>query len=556
MSEARPESPLAHAQAALDRGDWRVAHAGFEHALATAETAEAWEGLSWAALGLDDGEQAIHARQAAYRLYRHAGDDVSAARMAMWAGKDHEEFRGELAVARGWRQRAHRLLQAQPTVPEHGWLALLDCWAALQLGEDPEQARRCAGDAINVAEQCNEPDIGIVALAVDGLALVGAGKVDDGMKRLDEAATAVLGGELRHEIWSLVVFCLLIYACERVRDLGRAAQWCEMMREAADRIRHTASQGICRTHYAAVLTFGGRWDEAEATLAEAAARFEASWPPQVAETHVRLAELRRRQGRAEEAAADLRRFEWHPLAMLGLAELALDAGRIEDAEALVERFLRHVPVTNRLARAPGLELLVRIDADTGHRQRAAATLAQLEAVADAVGTDPLRATTGFAEALVAARAGEAERARAGFEDAVMLFDRCGLPFEAARARLELAELLVSLDRLERAREEALAARQVLADLGAGLLLPRGDALVERIDRRMAGHATAAADTPLTPRQTEVLRLVAQGLSNREIAAALGISDHTVHRHVGNILLRLDAPTRAAAASRAASRGLI
>ena len=67
---------------------------------------------------------------------------------------------------------------------------------------------------------------------------------------------------------------------------------------------------------------------------------------------------------------------------------------------------------------------------------------------------------------------------------------------------------------------------------------------------------ANGDSPLTRRETEVMRLVASGLSNRDIAAALVLSEHTVHRHVANILRKLASSTRAGAAAQATRAGLI
>lgn len=556
VSQEGKRSPHAAAYEALERGDWATARTEFERALTAAETAESYEGLSWAALGLDDGEAVIRARQAAYRLYRRAGDDISAARMAMWAGKDHEDFRGELAVARGWRQRARRLLAAQPMAPEHGWLPLLECWASLNHGEEPERVQQCAQEAHAVSRACDEPDIAILALAAEGLALVGHGHVQPGMERLDEAAAAVIGGELRLPIWGLPVLCWLIYACERVRDFARAGEWCEMMRDTADHLQHTASQGICRAHYAGVLTYCGRWEEAEATLAEAADCFRASWPPHVAEAHVRLAELRRHQGRSQDAQHLLRGLEWHPLAMLARAELALDEGRTRDAEELTERFLRQIPESNRLAAVPGLELLVRIRAQMEEPRRAMEALADLEAVARSIDTVPLRAAACLAKAVVARASGDATNARACYEDAAVLFQRSGSSFEAARARIELADVHLSVKKPERARQELAVAREAMEQLCAGLWLRRIDALRERIDAASAGPEAEPNREILTPRQVEVLRLISQGSSDHEIATRLDISEHTVHRHVSNILLRLDVPTRAAAVARAADRGLL
>ncbi|MCE9661940.1 LuxR C-terminal-related transcriptional regulator [Halomonas sp. M5N1S17] len=541
MSCADSDEPLHRAEDALQRGDWPTARTTFKEALEARESAEAYEGLSWAALAMDAGDEALWARQNAYRLYRKQNDPVSAARMAMWAGKDHEDYRGELAVARGWRQRAHRLLKDQPTVPEHGWLALFDCWASLSHDEDPAHVQQCARTAVAVSEACDEPDLGILALAMEGLALVSDGRVEEGMGRLDEAAAAVLGGELRQPIWELPILCWLIFACERVRDFGHAAEWCEMMRTAAERLEHTASQGICRAHYATILACRGRWQEAEATLSEAAACFKASWPPQTAETTIRLGDLRRRQGRLGEAEALMRPLEWHPLAMLGLAEIALECGRLQEAEERVETYLRHIPESNRLGRAGALELQVRTSAASGDHTRTTQATEELQAIASAVGTGPLQGAACFAAGVLARATGDMQHARACLEDAVAAYERSGTPFEAAHARLELAAVLSALERPERARAETASARRTLEHLGVQVRLHQG---------------STSEPPPLTPRQVEILRLVAKGLSDAEIASALGISTHTVHRHVANILLRLDAPTRAAAATQAAIAGLI
>src|SRR5688572_24759781 len=117
---------LQLANEAFGRGDLESAKALFEEALRGAETAEAYEGLSWIAWSLNDVEALFDARERAVRLYRQAGDNLGAARMAIWLSADHLDFRGRAAVARGWRQRAARLLEGMPTAPEHGWLALIE----------------------------------------------------------------------------------------------------------------------------------------------------------------------------------------------------------------------------------------------------------------------------------------------------------------------------------------------------------------------------------------------------------------------------------------------
>jgi hypothetical protein len=152
-----------------------------------------------------------------------------------------------------------------------GWRAPGGCWptsprartwlaaGARMLGHDGERARPRPDRASARARDRGRPRLRrprprASGIGFEGLALVDAGRVEDGMARLDEAAAAATAGELDEPLWSLVVFCNLIFACARVRDFARAAEWCATMRDEADRMRHTGSQGICRAHYGAVLT--------------------------------------------------------------------------------------------------------------------------------------------------------------------------------------------------------------------------------------------------------------------------------------------------------------
>lgn len=551
------QSLIAHGMEALAHGAWAEARASFEQTIADDETAAAHEGLSLAAWWQNDGDAAIRAKESAYRLYREAGDTCGAARMAIWVSVDYEEFRGDLSIARGWRHRARRLLKSLPVAAEHGWLRIVEGETALLLEDDLTTARRCAEEALALGRACGAIDVEMLALAMQGLAQVGEGEIEDGMACLDEAAAAALGGELEDEAWANRILCYLIFACEWVRDFDRATQWCEKMRQIADRMQLTFAQGICRVHYAGVLISCGKWPEAETQLADATAMLRASRPPYAAEGVVRLADLRRRQGRLDEAVAIFRQVEWHPLAMLGLAEIALDSGRPRDAEELVSRFLRQMPESSRLQRAAALELLVRVEALLGQHDRAAEALATLQAVSETVATRPLRGATCFSAGMLAIAAGDYEQAKARLEDAVDCFEQSSTPYEAARARLELTSVLVALGRTERARSEAEAALQVFERLGSVFLSRRAAVLLGDFDRRLNEHGrNQRAPSDLTQRQQDILRCIAQGMSDREIAVELGLSEHTVHRHVSNILLRLNLPTRAAAVAHAASRGLL
>jgi LuxR family maltose regulon positive regulatory protein len=534
---------------ALARGGWEEARACFERALDGSESAEAWEGLAWAAWWLEDGAGAIDAREHAYRLYREAGDLRGAARAAIWLANDHIDFRGEEAVARGWFARCERILDELEPSPEHGWLAALQGAMALEQG-DTVTARRLGSEARELGRAWKLTDLEMVGVATEGLALVSEGEVERGMRCLDEATAAALGGEyeqLQPVCWTC---CNLIYACERVRDFDRAGQWCKKLEEFTERLRIQFVNGVCRAHYAAVLTWHGDWAQAGEVLVEARRSLAAIRPFWVPEATVRLADLRRRQGRFDEAERLFAEAEAHPLAVLGAAELSLDRGRPGDAIPLAARMLRQLPVQNRTQRAAALELMVKARAARGDVAQARAHLAELDAVVEAVSTEPLRAALSLCEGVTAAAAGEVDAARASLEDAVTLFRAAAAPFETARARLELAGCLAELAEREAAAREAEAAGRALADLGAGHEAGRARELLERLGK--AGRTGG----PLSPREVEVLRLVSDGLTDKEIAARLVLSQHTVHRHVSNIYAKLGRSTRAAAVAKASRLGLL
>ena len=289
--------------AALSEGKWKGALACFEEALAVEELPDALDGLAWAAYCLDDHRLTLDARERAHRLYRERGDVRSAARVAACLAADCLEFRGETAVANGWLQRAHSLLDDLEPGPDHGWLAINEAAIKLATDEDILTARRLGARAVELGRKFGVPELEMVGLGLEGRALVSEGELDEGMRRLDEATVAALAGEAENLVCVAWACCYLISACERVRDYDRAGQWCGRVGEFCERHGIGNLLSVCRTHYAGVLMSQGRWAEAESELALAVDGVASSRPPMVGDALVRLAELRRRQGRLDDAEA-------------------------------------------------------------------------------------------------------------------------------------------------------------------------------------------------------------------------------------------------------------
>jgi LuxR family transcriptional regulator, maltose regulon positive regulatory protein len=552
---------LTLGRAALTRGAWGVAREYFElelrdHGTPTPpEGAEVLEGLSWAAWWLDDGDACLDARERAYRAYRDDGDARGAARMALWLSDDHVEFRGATAVAGGWRARAARLLDELEPAPEHGWLSLFEAHEALGR-EEPTEAHKLAERVREIGRRQAQVDLEVFGLATEGVALVALGDLVAGLRALDEAAAAALAGEYDHLVAAAWTCCLVMATCEQVRDYDRAAQWCRQIEEFARRLDAGFLRGVCRAHYGVVQVWRGDWDVAERELLAAVDGPAATRPAWRADAVVRLAHLRRRQGRWAEAEHLFDEVADHPLALPGRAAVDLAQGNAEHARDLLERALRRCRPEHRAARADALELLVRTHIARDDVPAATAALEELRLVAADVPTDAMVAALQIAEGMIAAAVGDQQRACHHLEDAVERLARCGARVEAAQARLHLGRSLAALGRTDAAQREA---RLALAGLhGTHAQVERADALAlaDRLATQRDGGSAERSASILTRRQVEVLRLVADGMSDRSIAERLVVSPHTVHRHVANIYGRLGCSSRSAAVAQATRLGLL
>jgi DNA-binding CsgD family transcriptional regulator/outer membrane protein assembly factor BamD (BamD/ComL family) len=559
MPALRPAEYLA-GDDALARGAWEEARNAFESVLSSRESPEALEGLGDAAWWLDLADLVFDSRERAYRLYLERGDSSDAARVAVWLAWDYWAFRGEGAVANGWLRRSRRLLKGQPANRERAWLEIREGSLCLLEEGDPLRALALARAGIRIARKVKSIDLEMLGRAVEGLSLVVSGRVAEGMCNLDEVNAAVIAGELTDRVAIGLSGCYLIAACERVRDCDRAAQWCNRLKEFCSKWGLRPLLAVCRTQYASICLWRGTWSEAEMELCTASVELAASRPGMTGEALVRLAELRRRQGRLAEAATLFEQLPPRGQALLGRAELALDSSDPQAAAEQAERYLRHIPTQNRTDRAAGLELLVRALTDLKRWDRAKAAIDELVEIAALVATTPLRASASFALGYVELGNGKAEAARGYFEDALDLYRRSGAPFEVGRAHTQLACALSKLGRIKAAIDEAEHAVAAFSELKAEMETSRARDALDRLSRLQSAENAqvlpAGENGGLSRRELEVLRLVAEGLNNQSIAKRLFVSDHTVHRHLANILSKMDVSSRAAAVAKASRRGLL
>jgi DNA-binding NarL/FixJ family response regulator len=544
MGPANVRSDLDAGEAALRECRWAEARAAFERAIQEGAGPEALEGLARAAFFLDEPDVAVDAHERAYAAYGDEDCAVDAARVAIALAWEYRAYRGQPAVSDGWLGRARRLLEGFGPTRERGWLALRE--ASFALPGDPTSARERSAQAEVLARQLGDIDLEMTASALGGLALVSQGEIAAGMARLDEATTAATAGEMSDPVAIGFSCCYVIFACERVRDLDRAAQWCQRLAAISAEQNVRALRAVCRAHYGSVLMLRGEWEQAELELTDAAAVL-ARTPREGADAFARLGELRRRQGRSDEAVSLIERAEHHPIAILCRAALALEGGETSAAIDGAARYLRSLGAAI-VERAPALELLAEANGQAGRADEATAAARELRTIADRVATGPLLGAARHAEGCALSAAGDWSAAREAFEDAVGLFASSGLPFEAGRSRVALACSLRSLGRTQAALAEFDRAHGALLSLGAAAEACRAREL--QAGRRPDGPVR------LSLREQQVLALVAQGKTNVDIAATLVLSEHTVHRHVANILAKLGASSRAAAVATATEQNLL
>jgi DNA-binding CsgD family transcriptional regulator len=379
------------------------------------------------------------------------------------------------------------------------------------------------------------------ASAYLGASMVHRDRVEEGMVLLDEALAATAAGEVKSFLVVEQIFCQLFAACEYARDVRRAEQWIRVGDQVAARRNLPAVSAYCHTHYGAVLTAAGRWREADAALTEAVRLWALGARTLKADALARLADLRVRQGRYDEAAHLLEGLGDHGDATRPLAALQLAQGHVAVATELLERAVQQSDPAS-ISCVPLLALLV--DAQVKSGEDPAGTLDAMSACADAHPGPYPRALVALARGRVALATGDGDP-RAWLRDALDGFTRASLPLEAALCRLELAHACEQSSP-EVAVAEARAALEAFAKLEAARLADEAVALLRRLGERIA--PARPGGEPLTRREQEVLRLVGEGRSNPEIAAALFISRKTVEHHVGNILSKLGLRNRAEAAA--------
>lgn len=488
----------------------------------------------------------VRVLERAHHAHLRTGADHRAVRCGFWIGVVLAST-GHHGLAGGWFSRAQRILERVPgESAEQGYLLLprvLEQVAA----RDWQAVSTTAADAAEIAERHGDRDLFALAVHEQGHALVRQRRTVQGLKLLDEAMLAAVAGELSPVVTGLV-YCGAIAYCQELFQVRRAREWTTALTQWCDaQPGMVPFSGQCLVHRAEVMQLGGTWSEALREAREACQRLVPG-----ADTNTlglafyRQGELHRLRGdfaAAEEAYRRAGLHAWDP--QPGLALLRLAQGGTDAAAAAIRRALAET--TEPLGRAALLPAWVEIMLAVGDVPAARHSGQELRQIATDHDSTMLDAVAAQTSGAVDLTDGDAPAALVALRRAWQLWQELHVPYEVARVRVLVGLACRTLGDEDAGSLEFDAARSTFTELGAAPDLARLDRLVGR---------TPGRTHRLTPRELEVLRLVAAGQSNRAIAAHLVLSERTVERHVSNILGKLEVASRAAATAYAYEHQLL
>lgn len=539
---------LETARDAYDRGAWSDAAELFLRADANSGLEiDDLESLVWAAAISARDCDMLAALERVYAYHSANGDHVECARAAFWSGLRNMLI-GEVGLASGWLQRAAR--HAEETPPDcvqRGYLLLPQVFLYRGKGVYDE-AIAAADKAIAMGEKGSEPDLIALAGSLKGGMLFRLGRVAEGYHPIDEAMLLANSDRLSPVVTG-IVYCEIVGSCCRVLEMVRAREWTAILNDWCRRNPQAkAFNGVCQVHRAEVLQLEGNWNEAfgEAERAGSGLKGTAEQTA-MANAAYRRGEILRLRGDFAAADAEYRRageiaIDPQP----GLALLRLAQGRRDEAAAMIRRALETTgDLPRKTALLPaGIEIFIAC----GDLDAAEGLCGELQDIATLFGTEILARVADQGCGLLLLARGTFADAVAALTRARRYWSEFGAPYLVARLRVDIARGCAELGDAESAEMELDAAEKLFRDLGA-------EPDLERIRIIRTGNDSPAADI-LTPREREVLTLVAEGGSNREVAEKLGLSPNTVNRHVENIFDKLGVSSRAAAVAKGLKSGVI
>ena len=535
---------LLRARVAYDRRDWLAAYGGLSDAPSGELDAEDFSRLATAAYLVGRRNDCVQALQRAYQLHVDGGAMLAAVRTAFWLALVLLTS-GETAVGGGWVGRAQRLLaDVEDDVVEHGYVAIHVMYRHIYAG-DFGPAMALAEQVADYGHRFADPDLIAQGLSAQGRMLIYHGRVPEGLALLDEAMVGVAAGEVS-TIFAGKVYCSMIEGCQEVADFDRAARWTSALTTWCDEQPGLVPfTGQCAVHRGQIMRALGAFDEALVEFDLALRRYgdAGDLGPAGLAVAERGDVLRIRGDLTGATAAYESAVGFGHEPQPGLALLWLAQGRVAAAVAAVRRLLGETigPVHRSRLLPAAVEILL----VGNHADDAARFSTELQSIAGSFGCPSVQARADHAAAQVALAAGDPVAALPLLRRERGVWERLGARYDTATCRVLFGRALRALGDNESAVTELSVARRNLAELGA-----------RPAEREAAALIRPTLPRGLTEREVEVLRLVASGKTNPEIAALLVLSEKTVGRHLSNIFTKIDVTTRTAAAAFAYEHQLV
>jgi DNA-binding CsgD family transcriptional regulator/tetratricopeptide (TPR) repeat protein len=536
---------------AYERRAWADAYDALSQAFAASSlVADDVERLAWSAILTGRDELALDVFERLHQLRLDAGEDRRAARAAFWLALRAMTL-GQTARASGWLGRAERLVDPKgEDCAECGYLRLLHIPRLMAAG-DHAAARTAAAEVATIGDRFKDPDLSALGRNFQGRALIRQGRLSDGLRCLDEAMVAATGGELSPVVTG-VIYCDAIAACQQTHALDRAREWTMALSGWCDAQPQLVPFGAtCLVHRSEVMQLGGAWAEAFEEARRASVRLSNARGGDAGHAAYQEGEIHRLRGELAEAEqayarASDRGRDPHP----GLALLRVAQGRVDVAAAASRRVLSETsdPLKRTRFLPAHVEIMLAIS-DLDEARRASS---ELSALAERFGMELLGAMAQHAKGALALAEGDARGAIDPLRHAQGVWQRVGAPYLSARIRLLMARAFQALGDTDGVALEVDAAKRVFLQLGAAPDV----AAIEAMAAPAPASARPAPPHGLSARELEVLLLVASGKTNKVIADALFLSEKTVDRHVSNIFVKLNVPTRAAATAWAYQHRLV
>ena len=546
-------SDLDRGRDAYARQAWATAYEALTAAAALAPLdPEDLEQLATAAFLAGHDDDSAAALEQAHREHLRRGDTARAARCGFWLGFALT-MRGEQARGSGWVARSQRLVDDEDLdCPERGFLMLPTAFTALFSG-GAAAAYAIFERAAAIGERFSDPDLVAMARHGQGQSQIRRGDPTGGMALIDEVMTAVAAGDVG-PIPSGLIYCAVIETCHQIYDVRRAQEWTAALSDwCAAQPELVPYRGQCLVHRSEVLQQAGEWPDAMEEAQLACRRLSTpTAQPALGKAMYQLGELHRLRGEADEAEAAYRRAsEFGHSPQPGLALLRAAQGRLDAAVAAIRSAADDEP--DPMERTRVLPAYVEILLAAGDVDAARAAADELSAVAADVAAPLLAAKAAHARGAVLLAEGDPRAALEALREAGEGWRAVQARYDGARTRVLVGLARRELGDDDTAQLELDGARAVFVALGATPDLERLD-LLESTDTAAAAAGPDAG--PLSPRELEVLRLVATGRTNHAIAAELVLSERTVARHVSNIFAKLGLSSRSAATAYAFQHHLV